>query len=416
MKILHFADLHIGVENYGRLDPATGLSTRMLDILQSFDYLVNYAINNDIDLVLFCGDAYKSRDPNPTQQREFAGRIKKLAEAGIPVFLLVGNHDLPNAERKATSTEIFATLAVNNVVVANRPDVFTINTKKGKIQVAALPWVRRGALLKQEDTRGLNMEEINSRLGRALTGIVGALAERLDPSLPSILAAHLWVGAPNRKTREGTEKSMTLGQEHALMVSNVADRRFDYVALGHIHISQVLSDSPPVVYAGSLVKLDFGDEGDEKGFYEIEINPINHDRKNRLDYRFHPVKGRRFKTIEISLTGNEISPNEFILQSLMEYSEDIKDAIVKLQLNIPVQVSRLINDTVIRAALSDAHFVIVSKNLQRENRIRLGMESTEKLTPLEALDLWAESKQKGPEQKEILLSYARRLLEEASEN
>ena len=79
MKVLHFAELHLGVENYGRTDPATGLSTCLGDFIATLDEVVDYALENGIDLVLFCGDAYKSREPSQTQQREFAKRIGRLA-------------------------------------------------------------------------------------------------------------------------------------------------------------------------------------------------------------------------------------------------------------------------------------------------------------------------------------------------
>src|SRR3972149_11914275 len=101
MKILHFSDLHLGVENYGRIDPATGLSSRLNDFLAALDELVDYAVAVRADLVIFCGDAYKTREPTQTQQREFARRIRRLSDAGIPVFLLIGNHDLPNAFSRA---------------------------------------------------------------------------------------------------------------------------------------------------------------------------------------------------------------------------------------------------------------------------------------------------------------------------
>ncbi|WP_200907442.1 metallophosphoesterase family protein, partial [Ardenticatena maritima] len=69
-RILHFSDLHIGTENYGRINPETGLSTRLEDFLRAFDFVVDYALENDVDLVLFTGDAFKNRDPSPTHQRE----------------------------------------------------------------------------------------------------------------------------------------------------------------------------------------------------------------------------------------------------------------------------------------------------------------------------------------------------------
>ncbi|MFN2167011.1 MAG: exonuclease SbcCD subunit D, partial [Anaerolineae bacterium] len=106
IRLLHLADLHIGMENYGQLDPATGLNGRVMDFLRRLNEAVDYALENEIDLVLFAGDAYKSRDPNSTYRREFARRIKRLADAGIPVVLLVGNHDLPAQERRASRIEI----------------------------------------------------------------------------------------------------------------------------------------------------------------------------------------------------------------------------------------------------------------------------------------------------------------------
>src|SRR4030043_2113631 len=164
MKILHFADLHLGMETYGGVDPATGLSTRLIDVLKVLDEVVEYAVDNDVDLVLFCGDAYKNRDPSQTQQREFAKRLRRLSENGIPVFLLVGNHDLPNAVGRATAVEIFDTLAVQNMTVASRPGKCCIQTKNGPIQIVALPWLRRSALLAREEDKNLSLDQLNQRL------------------------------------------------------------------------------------------------------------------------------------------------------------------------------------------------------------------------------------------------------------
>ena len=102
IRLLHFADLHIGMENYGHLDPATGINGRVMDFLRRLSDVVDYALENEVDLAIFAGDAYKSRDPNSTYRRELARRIKRLADAGIPVVLLVGNHDLPAVKRRAS--------------------------------------------------------------------------------------------------------------------------------------------------------------------------------------------------------------------------------------------------------------------------------------------------------------------------
>ena len=127
VRIVHLADVHLGVENYGRLDPATGLSTRLTDFLQGVDAAIDMALEIEADLVVFAGDAYKTRDPSPTYQREFARRIRRLSQAGLPTVLAAGNHDVPNAVGRAHTMEIFATLDVENVYVARSPEVIDVD-------------------------------------------------------------------------------------------------------------------------------------------------------------------------------------------------------------------------------------------------------------------------------------------------
>ncbi len=408
MKILHFADLHLGVESYGRIDPATGLSTRLLDFLSALDQVVDYALSNKVDLVLFCGDAYKSREPSQTHQREFAKRINRLSTAGIPIFLLIGNHDLPNAIGRATTTEIFDTLAVKKVYVSNRPDIYRIPTSSGTIQIVSLPWLRRSALLSKEDTKNLNFDQINQRLQQVLTNIIAANIPKLDPGLPSILAAHVWVSG----AKVGSERSMTIGQEHALLLSNVAHPAFDYIALGHIHRHQVLSTNPPVVYAGSLERLDFSEEEDDKGFYLVEIEPDKETGQRRVSFDFHQVTGRRFLTINIDIEPPDTDPTSTVLKVIAEQEEGVKDAIVRLQISLPAEIKGQLRDNDIRNVLKEAHCFTIAKDIQRETRLRLGKWTAEEIAPLDALKAYLESKKTPPERAKILLDYGERLIHE----
>ena len=407
MKIIHFADLHLGVETYGRIDPETGLSTRLSDFLAAFDTLVEYALENRVDLVVFCGDAYKSREPTQTQQREFARRVNRLASSGISVFLLIGNHDLPNAIGRATSTEIFDTLAVRNVYVASRPDIYLVPTESGTVQVAALPWLRRSALLSREDTMDLDFSEINQKLQEVLTNIITGLAARLDRSLPAILAAHVWVAGATL----GSERSMTLGQEHALLLSNVADPAFDYVALGHIHRQQVLSQNPPVVYAGSLERLDFGEEADDKGFYVVDIEAGRPEGGRRTSFDFHRTSGRRFLTINVNLVPDDPEPTATVVREIAAQSQSVTDAIVRLQLSLPAEVEGQLSDADIRSTLKEAYYFTVAKDIRRETRLRLGEWAAEEITPVEALKVYLESKKVSAARTKTLLEYGERLIE-----
>jgi DNA repair exonuclease SbcCD nuclease subunit len=80
IRILHFADLHVRIESHGELDPATGVSTRLCDFPDRIDEVIDYDLSHQTDLAVFAGDAFRRREPDPTQPREFAQRTKHLAD------------------------------------------------------------------------------------------------------------------------------------------------------------------------------------------------------------------------------------------------------------------------------------------------------------------------------------------------
>jgi exonuclease SbcD len=411
LKVVHFADLHLGVETYGRPDPATGLSSRLLDFLAALDQLVDYALENKVDLVLFCGDAYKSREPTPTQQRELARRINRLAQGGVPVFLLTGNHDLPNAFGRATATEIFDTLAIQRVHVSSHPDVYRIPTESGPLQIVTLPWLRRSALLSKEETKDLDFSQINQRMQEILTGIVAASVQKLDPDLPAILAAHVWVvGA-----QVGSESGMTIGQEHTLLLSNIAHPAFDYVALGHIHRHQVLQQQPPpVVYAGSLERVNFGEEADDKGFYVVDIETDKESGQRQVAFDFHPIAGRRFLTLNVNIEPGETDPTAAVTSAIAGQAESITDSIVRLNISLPAELENQLRESELRSALKEAHYFTIARDVKRESRLRLGNTAAEELTPLEALKAYLSAKKVAPERAQTLLDYGEKLIAEQS--
>lgn len=401
IRLLHFADLHLGVENYGRLDPKTGLSTRLGDFLRAFDTLVEYALKNDIHLVLFAGDAYKGRKPSPTLQREFAKRIRRLAEAKIPVFLLVGNHDMARAASRATSVEIFDTLAIRNVWVKNVPGTEVIETKGGPVQVVALPWVNRGWLLSKEEHMGKSLLEVDSLIAEKWERIVESEIEHLDQKIPALLVAHGTVfGAVY-----GSERSVILGQETLIPRSAVTNPAFDYVALGHIHKHQVLNENPPVVYAGSMERVDFGEEGEEKGFVVAEIE------KGQARWEFVPLEARPFVTIKVEAKGAD--PMSQILEALSHF--EVKGAVVRVLISTTAEAAPLIKEKEVRKSLGEAFLVAtISKDVERASRLRLGGRWGEEMPPQEVLERYLEAKRVPPERAKVLLAHARKLIEDSS--
>lgn len=415
MRIVHFSDLHIGVENYGRLDPSTGLSTRMGDFLSALDELVEYSLGNDVDLVLFAGDAFKSREPKQTQQREFAKRIARLANAGVQVFLLVGNHDLPYAPAQATALEIYHTLEIENVTVVDRIGTRLIGTKSGPVQVVGLPWPRRSTLLARDMIRNLTFDQINDRMQELLTELLKKEVDALDPSIPAVLTAHVTVA----QATVGSERSMMIGNDHVLLLSTVAQPQLEYVGLGHIHKTQVLSESPPVVYSGSMQRVDFSEEKDPKGFYVVDVDPALPQGERVTGYRFEQVRARSFLTIDVDIAPDDPDPTSTIVRRIQD--SDVDDAVVRLRIQVSAELEPMIIDSEIRKALAPAHFVAsISREVDRSRTFRLEGRAIDGMTARDALkaylDASSESRGWSKSQVDEILTLGEELIREYGES
>ena len=192
--------------------------------------------------------------------------------------------------------------------------------------------------------------------------------------------------------------------------SSVANPTFDYIALGHIHRHQILSENPPVVYAGSLARLDFGDESDEKGFYLVDIEPGKAGEQRQVSFEFHPVEGRRFLTIEAALEADDTDPTTTVLGAIDRQRENLKEANVRLNITLPSSLDGQLRDADIREALEEADFSTIARETVREARLRLGQFTAEEITPLDALKKYLETKKTPPTRAKVLMEYGDRLI------
>jgi len=410
MRVLHFSDLHIGVENYGRIDPETGLSTRLGDFLYSLDQVVEFALTEGVDLVLLAGDAYKGRDPTQTHQREFAKRLNRLSRAGIPTFLLVGNHDLPAASSRATAVDIFPTLEVANVYVGNSLKNYDVSTPSGPIQVLAVPWPRRSAILSREDSRGMSIEQVRQALEERLTEGIDIEARKLNPDIPAIITAHVTVNGAT----VGTERSMMLGQDHVLLVSALDRPQVEYVALGHIHKHQILRPDPPmVVYSGSLQRVDFSEEGDEKGFCVVDLDQTSPQGQRMTNFEFHKLDARIFVTVDVSVEPQDVDPTATVVRAINR--KEIADAVVRVRISLSAESDAHLRETEIRKALEPAHFIAsISREIVGSRRTRISPTEGEELQPMQALGLYLDSRNIEGERRKQILRKAEELIEQDS--
>lgn len=402
IRVLHFADIHIGMENFGRIDPVSGVNQRVRDFVLRLKDIVDYAIEHDADVVVFAGDAFKTRDPNPTYLREFARQIMRLSAAKIYTVLLVGNHDMPPMDKRANSVDVFRTLEVPFVIVGSTEKLHTLQTKRGALQIATVPWPQRSRLLQFDDElRGLSVEELDRELERLVESEFQRLADEVDVSLPAVLTGHFTVNG----AVYGSERNVMIGRDAIVSKAALSSSAWDYVALGHIHKHQDVNagNNPPMVYSGSLERIDFGEERDAKGFCWIEL------ARGKTRWQFVSLPVRRFLTIDIDVCG-ESEPMENILAAIEQ--RECADAVVRLRIKHDQEQQPKITRKDIERALADAQYVAgISFDVARESRTRIGITNTEAKTPLELLEAYLVSKNVDYAHAQQLLTTAREIIQ-----
>lgn len=406
IKLLHFADAHIDMTNFGAHDPETGLPARVMDFLRSLDTIVKTAIDEQVDLVIFAGDAYKDRAPAPTFQREWGRRVMRLSKAGIPTILVTGNHDISPSQRKAHAMQEFDTLAPEHITVVNSLKLLTPKDLGGlPIQVMAIPWITRAGIMSVV-TSGESGEEDPLRIIEdTVSEWISTTLRETDPDLPIILTAHASVAG----AKLGNEQEIKIGRDVILSQGLVRNPQFDYVALGHIHRFQDLNEGnhPPVVYPGSIERVDFGEVNEDKGFVIAQIE------KGQTTYEWRKLPIRKFIDRSVTLV-DETEVNEKLIAA-MPTQEQLKDAIIRLKVTYPADYEVLIDEQRLFNHAKEAFEFKLHKNPVSEARSRLADgQETSAMSPWELLDLYWKGKHEEQEERETLQKLAQDLIDQVS--
>ncbi len=397
IRLLHFADAHIDMANYGRHNPETGLPQRVMDFLKSLDEIVHTAISEKVDLVIFAGDAYKDRSPAPTFQREWGKRIMQLSRAGIPTLLLTGNHDISPSTGRAHAIHEFETLDVPHIHVLDTPQFLGPSDLEGlPVQLVALPWVSRSGLMASLELEGTDPSKVYEELEVRISNLVEDWLSDADPNLPIILTAHASVEG----AKYGSERMVMLGKDLVLPPALVKDPRLDYVALGHIHKPQNLNEGshPPVIYPGSIERVDFGEAADKKYFILAEV------AKGKTAVTWRELKNiRPFIDRYVQLESDQGINQK--LQEALPPQDQLKGAILRLVIVYPREWEALIDETALRRLAEDAFEFHLVKRPQMQARVRLPEgRAAGNLSTSELLDIYwrASNPDMDPEKKELL--------------
>ncbi|MEO1590557.1 MAG: exonuclease subunit SbcD [Cyanobacteria bacterium J06632_22] len=402
LRLLHLSDIHLGSGfSHGRTNPDTGLNSRFEDFVATLSRCIDAAVDQSVDLVLFGGDAFPDATPPPVVQQAFAQQFRRLVEAQIPTVLLVGNHDQHAQGMGGASLCIYRTLGIPGFVVGDRLETHRLQTRNGPVQVVTLPWLTRSTLLTRPETEGLSMGAVGELLLDRLRIVLEAEIRQLDPDLPSILLAHVMTDT----ARFGAERFLAVGKGFTVPMSLLARPCFDYVALGHVHKHQVLCQNPLMVYPGSIERVDFSEEKEDKGYVMVDL------AKGNTAMHFCPLPARSFQTLRVDLTESD-TPNKTLLDTIGTTS--FTDAVVRLLYKLRADQIDQVDNAAIHDALAAAHTYTIHpelvSQLSRPRLPELGADSS--LEPIVALQAYLANREDLKDIADDMITAAEALINE----
>lgn len=403
VRLLHFADAHIDIATTGRRDPETGLPVRALDFLRSLDFIIETALQHQVDLVLFAGDAFKDRHPAPVFQKAWAERILRLVQANIPVVLLLGNHDVSPAWARVHVFELFRVFQVRQVHVIDRLQILSPNDLGVQLYLIGVPWIHRSGLLAYTQQPPRDPRLWQDLVHQVVTQFVEEALERKPPEVPAVLVAHAAVPGAQR----GWEARASLDFEFRLPGALLRDPRLDYVALGHIHRFQDLNPQahPPVVYSGSIQRWTIDEADEEKGVVLVEVEA------GRARYQWMPIPHQR-RLIRRFVRLESVDGALEQLFTALGPQETLQDAVVQLVVECPPEVDRALRwAEVYRYGQGALEFRVIKRLVHTTRTLLPSDEDLARASPLELLELYWQQLGKTPEEYQPLQQLAREILQ-----
>lgn len=240
IRIAHITDTHLGYRALNKLDPETGRNARTVDFERAFAWAVDDIIANKPDGIIHAGDVFHQSRPTWQSLRHFIQQMKKIEAAGIPTLVIAGNHDTPRVRTGGSAYSVLE-LALPTVTFCAgyeaRHDYETFRNLN--LHVQAVP---HGALTSD------------------------------SPPVPMITPGRI-----NMMVIHGMVKGILKPGQHAEpgeeeLDTSLLDRGFDYIALGHYHLTM----QPPGIgngwYAGCTERNGWGDLEATPGYMMVTLN------------------------------------------------------------------------------------------------------------------------------------------------
>lgn len=316
--------------NYGKIDTETGLNTRLLDYEKTLAKIIDYTINNRIELCVFLGDIFETRNPQPHAIVVFYRQLMRLSKAGVKVVIISGNHDSTKQRRTiTTSLDPLKELNIPNVHIFTSIDNFIFTDRDGEsLNLILMPYRNRQNY--DRDTKEEALNDMKAELKQA--------TDKMKPNTPSLLCGHMMLQGtiPDEVGENGLNE---------LVLPFDMFEGINVVVCGHIHSPKIMKEDPLFIYSGSMECRDFSEREHNKNFLVYDSAKTGLERITHI-----PIHTRPFFIFDIDFTNMPAEPMEEVFERLNE--KDMRDAVVKVQIKMPEKEVGQIDIHAIKAELN----------------------------------------------------------------
>jgi len=318
------------------------------------------------------------------QQREFAKRIAQLSNAKKDTIILKGNHDIPEADGAAHTSSVIQAFSIPHITVVDEPQILYY----GDVAIVAIPYLSQ---------RRLHVKTLEEAV-ESYKDIVRTLRSQTGKKR-NICLFHQTV--ENTVMSAGVRDLSTMNE---IVVPLEVFNDFDIAIGGHIHKHQAVQKKPPVLYVGSIDRVDFGEAAEDKGFvvYDSTEKKVN----------FAKLDVREFVDIKFDTTvESEKGVQERIIEHLSTY--DFKGKIVKLTIKINDSDIVQVNTTELNQKIKNDAFYFKGTmfDVVRIKRTR-DEKMSESLSITAALKAYVEAKPEYAKIKEQMITVGAKIIEE----
>jgi DNA repair protein SbcD/Mre11 len=270
-----------------------------------------------------------------------------------------------------------------------------------------MPYLTRSRVLTQEEARNKSVEEIAHLVRDKYVTYLTELAQQVVEERPeaiTILTGHFTVA----EARVGTQGFLMNPNEPQVPLPGILysdPSPWDYVAMGHVHKFQDMhkGEQPPVIYSGSIDRIDFGERLEQKGYVIADV------RKGYAAFRPVVLKTRPFLALEID-AGNADDPTQALIAEIAKHP--IAGAVVKVNYKVPPDRAALVRMDEVRRALAPVHVLVaLSREMPPAEALVRSQAFSDAMTPERALALYLELQPRLFPRKDELLTAARPLFD-----